>query len=134
MKLQLYRTYVCPIIRSGLASFTIREPSLQPLIIFQRKTLRSILKLSKTSCTPALYFLTGELPIQAKIHRDVFSVFYSIWKNPNTKIYNIVNYLLKMSTNNSRTWSIFVRQLSQQCNLPDPLDCLKYLTLSRGGF
>ena len=125
VKLQLYRTYVCPIIRSGLASFTIREPSLQPLIIFQRKTLRSILKLSKTSCTPALYFLTGELPIQAKIHRDVFSVFYSIWKNPNTKIYDIVNYLLKMSTNNSRTWSIFVRQLSQQYNLPDPLDCLR---------
>ena len=69
VKLHLYRTYTCPILRSGLASFTIRESALQPLVIFQRKTLRSILKLSKTSCIPALYFLTGELPIQGKIHR-----------------------------------------------------------------
>ena len=125
VKLQLYRTYVCPILRSGLATFTIRETCLQPLIVFQRKTLRSILKLSKTSCIPALHFLTGELPIQAKIHRDIFSIFFSIWKNPQTKIHEIVSYLLKMSTNNSRTWSIFVRQLSNKYNLTDPSDCLK---------
>ena len=81
VKLHLYRTYTCPILRSGLASFTLRETALQPLAIFQRKTLRSILKLSKTSCVPALYFLTGELPIQGKIHRDLFSIFYSICKS-----------------------------------------------------
>ena len=125
VKLHLYRIYTCPILRSGLASFTLREPALQPLAIFQRKTLRSILKLSKTSCIPALFFLTGELPIQGKIHRDVFSIFYSIWRNPNTKIHEIVKYLLKMSTNNSRTWSIFLRQLSRKYDLPDPSDCLK---------
>ena len=125
VKLHLYRTYACPIARSGLSSFTLRQSSLQPLTIFQRKTLRSILKLSKNSSIPAIHFLTGELPIEGKIHRDVFSLFFSIWSNPNTKIYEIVNHLLKMSTANSRTWSIFIRELSKMYGLTDPLQCLK---------
>jgi hypothetical protein len=124
VKLHLYRMYACPIIRSGLSSFTLRESSLQPLTMFQRKTIRSILKLSKTSCIPALHFLTGELPIEGKIHRDVFSLLFSVWTNPNTKIFDIVKYLLKNSTDNSRTWSIFIRQLSIKYGLSDPLVCL----------
>ena len=125
VKLHLYRTYICPIIRSGLSSLTLRQTTLQPLIIFQRKILRSILKLSKWSSIPALHFLTGELPVEGKVHRDVFSLFYCTWANPNTKIHEIVNYLLKMSTENSRTWSIFLRQLCQMYGLADPLQCFK---------
>ena len=105
VKLHLYRTFTCPIIRSGLSSFSLRQPSLQPLIIFQRKTVRSILKLSKWSSIPAKHFLTGELPIKGKIRRDVFSFFFSSWANPNTKIYEIVKIVLKMSTENNRTWT-----------------------------
>jgi hypothetical protein len=112
VKLHLYRTFTCPILRSGLSSFTLRQNSLQPIIIFQRKSLRAILKLSKCSSIPALHFLTGELPIEGKIHRDVFSLFFSTWSNPDTKIHEIVKYLLKESTENSRTWSIFIKQLS----------------------
>ena len=124
MKLHLYRTYTCPILRSGLSTFPIRKPSLEPLSLFQRKTLRAILKLSKNSSIPAIHFLTGELPIEGKIHRDVFSLFFSIWSNPNTKIYEIVKCLLQMSTKNSRTWSIFLRNLSEMYGLEDPLTCL----------
>ena len=124
VKLHLYRTFTCPIVRSGLSSFTLRQHSLQPLIIFQRKTLRSILQLSKCSSIPAIHFLTGELPIEGKIHRDVFSLFFSIWNNLETKIYEIVKYLLESSPENSRTWSIFIRQLSNMYGLADPLHCL----------
>ena len=126
VKLHLYRTYICPIIRSGLSSLTLRETALQPLIIFQRKILRSILKLSKCSSIPALHFLTGELPVEGKLHRDVFSLFYCAWANPDTKIHDIVNYLLKNSTENSRTWSIFLKQLCQMYGLADPSECLKH--------
>ena len=121
VKLHLYRTFACPRLRSGLSSFTLRETALQPLSIFQRKTLRSILKLSKSSSIPAIHFLTGELPIEGKIHRDMFSLFFSIWNNPNTKIYQIVKCL---SPENSRTWSVFLRYISKLYGLEDPLQCL----------
>ena len=54
-----------------------------------------------------------------------FPCYLGVWSNPNTKIYDIVNYLLKMSTDNSRTWSIFLRQISTKYGLNDPLICLK---------
>ena len=41
-------------------------------------------------------------------------------------LYEIVNYLLKMSTENSRTWTIFLRQLCTMYGLADPLQCLKF--------
>ena len=94
LKLYVYRTFICPIARSGLSSFSLRSTQLEPLSLFQRKTLKSILKLSLSAPTPSIHFLTGEFHIEGKIHRDIFSLFYSIWSNPETKIYEIVKYLL----------------------------------------
>ena len=121
LKLHLYRTFVCPVLRSGLSSFVLKNTTLYPLSVFQRKTLRGVLKLSKQSSTPALHFLTGELPVEATIHRDVFSLLYSIWCNPKTKIYEIVNYLFSHVSENSKTWSNFVKLLSKQYGLEDPV-------------
>ena len=95
------------------------------LSIFQRKPLKGVLKVSKQASTAGIHFLTGELPIEAKIHRDVFSVFYSVWANPDTKINAIVKHLLSSSSEDSKTWSIFVRQICHQYGLEDPLFCLR---------
>jgi hypothetical protein len=124
LKLHIYRTFTCPRTRSGLSSFALRSSQLEPLSLFQRKTLKSILKLSITAPTPAIHFLTGELPIEGKIHRDIFSLFYGVWSNPDTKIHQIVKYLLGNNCENSRTWSAHLRQLSSRYDLEDPLVCL----------
>ena len=81
--------------------------------------------MSKTAPTPAIHFLSAELPIEGKIHRDMFSIFYSVWANPNMKIFHIVKYLLENSPENSRTWSTRIRQLSLMYELEDPLECLR---------
>ena len=125
VKMHIFRTYTSPIIRSGLSSFSLRTTNLLPLTIFHRKVLRGILNFSKSSNIPALHFLLGELPIEGQIHRDVFSLFFSVWSNPNTKIYSIVKYLLENSAENSRTWSIHLKYLSQLYGLKDPSECLQ---------
>ena len=119
LKLHIYRTYVCPVIRSGLSTFVLRHQLLEPLKIFQRKTLKSILKLSMTAPTPSIHFLTGELPIEGKIHKDIFSLFQT--QNPDTKIYSIVKHLLENNCENSRTWSTHLRFLCSVYGLEDPL-------------
>ena len=48
---------------------TIRNNHIKPLIAFQRKIIRGFLKISDRAPIPSLYFLTGELPIEAKIQR-----------------------------------------------------------------
>ena len=93
--------------------------------MFHRKTLRGILRFSKSSNIPAIHFLLGELPIEGQLHRDIFSLFYSVWANPQTKIFKIVKYLLETSSNNSRTWSMNVRFLSQKYGFSDPLETLE---------
>ena len=134
VKYHLFRTYTCPILLSGLSSFSLRTQSLQPLTMFHRKTLRGILTLSKSSNIPALHFLLGELPIEAKLHKDVFSLFYSVWSNSDSKIYSILKYLLESSTENSRTWAIHLTNLSLKYELVDPLECLKIDPPSKSAF
>ena len=124
LKIHLFRTFSCPIIRSGLSSFALRSTQLAPLAIFHRKTLKSFLSLSQSAATPAIHFMLGELPMEGKLHRDVFSLFYSVWKNPDTKIYQLVKYLLTASPLNSVTWSTNLKRLSVKYDMMDPLACL----------
>ena len=123
LKLHIFRTYTCP--RTSLSSFSLTTNQLEPIAIFQRKTLKSILKLSVTAPTPSVHFLTGELPIEGKIHRDIFSLFYGVWANPDTKIYHIVKYLFENTSENSHTWSAHLKHLSKMYGLEDPLLCLR---------
>ena len=84
----------------------IRNTLTTPLSIFQRKVLKGVLKVSKQASTAGIHFLTGELPFEAKLHRDVFSVFFSMWNNPDTEINAIVKNLLSTSNEDSSTWPV----------------------------
>ena len=57
VKLHIYRTYTCPILRSGLSSLSLRTTTLHPLTMCHRKILRGILNLSKSLNILALHFL-----------------------------------------------------------------------------
>ena len=124
VKLHLLKTFINPVLRTGLSTFSLRPHNIQPISVFHRKTLKSLLQLSITAPTPSIHFLTAELPIEAQIHQDVFSLFYSVWTNPQTKIYNIIKYLLQNSNGNSRTWAIHVRNLCKLYKMEDPLSLL----------
>ena len=124
VKLHLYNTFTCPILRSGLGTFALRQNKIESLALFQRKIIKSILHVNDSAATPANYFLTGQLPIEAKIHCDVFSLFYNVWSNPDSKIHHIVKYLLSHNTANSRTWAQHVRNLCNMYVIEDPLSML----------
>ena len=121
LKMHLFRTFTCPIIRSGLSSFALRTTQLSPLAIFHRKTLKSV----SQSPTPAIHFILGELPMEGKLHRDVFSLFYSVWANPNSKIHQVVKYLLSSTPENSHTWCAHLRSLSAKYDMWNPSECLQ---------
>ena len=125
VKLNLYKTFICPITRSGLSTFAIRPNQMEPLSLFQRKILKSILSLSKYATTPSIHFLSGEIPIEGVIHKDMFSLFYSLWCNPDLKVHQIVKYLFMNSTENSRTWSVYLKQISKMYDMEDPSECLE---------
>ena len=107
VKLHFYRKFACPILRSGLSIFALK------------------LFLHLTEHAPAIHFLTGELPVEGKLYRDIFSLFYSLWTNPDCKVFEVVKYLLTTSSPNSRTWAIHLRNISKMYGIEDPLTCLE---------
>ena len=116
-----WSVFVKPVLRSGLAALPVRPSVLKTLAAFHHKVLRAILKFSKYSPVAPLYFLLGELPIEASLHLDILALFWNIWENPQTKVYEVMKYILMMSDSNSLTWSAHVRIIFQVYNLPDPL-------------
>ena len=68
-KTKIWTALICPETKS-------------PLALFHRKVLKGFLKLSKTAPTPSIHFLLGELPMEGKIHRDMFALFFGVWSNP----------------------------------------------------
>ena len=125
LKVHLFRTYIAPIGRSGLSAMTLRKEHLEPLNIFHRKVLRGILGLSDRAPVPALYFLTGELPFEASIHRDMFGLFHNVWSNKQTKLHSIIKYLLHHSPTNSHTWARHIRNMAFTYNIEDPNTAMK---------
>ena len=134
VKIHLFRTFTCPRLRSGLASFALRSNHMAPLSLFHRKTLKGFLNLSQTAPTLAIHFFLGELPIEGKIHRDMFSLFFSVWCNPETKIYEILKYLLENSLPNSHTWAVNLRHICKMYALDDPLTFLSKAPPSKSSF
>ena len=116
-----WTVFIKPVLRSGLAALPIRPQVLKSLTTFHHKVLRAILKLSKYSPITSLYFLLGELPMEASLHLDILSLFWIIWQNPQTKVSEVLKYLLMMSSSSSLTWAAHVRILFQLYKLPDPL-------------
>ena len=116
--------FIKPVLRSGLSALPIRPAVMQPLIKFHHKILRAILKLSQYSPIVPLYFLLGEPPFEASLHLDLLSLFWNIWVNPQTKVYQVLRYLLMMSRSNSVTWAAHIRTVFLLYSLPDPLHLL----------
>ena len=87
--------------------------------------LRGFLKLSPSSPIPALFFLLGELPVEAVLHIRTLSLLHNILSNPSTTVFSMMKYILMMCKNNSTTWSNHVRLLCLKYNLPPSLSILQ---------
>ena len=73
-----WQVYIKPTLCSRLSAHPLRPSAVSPLRSFHHKVLRSILKLSPHSPVVPLYFLLGELPIEASLHISVLSLFWNI--------------------------------------------------------
>ena len=125
VQLHLWHTYNLPVLITGLNALPIRPSHMKSLTIFHHKILRGLLRLSPSSPVPGLYFLLGELPLECRLHYLVLSLFHNIWVNPQSRIYQITQYVLKMSDLTSTTWANHVRLLCMQYAIPDPLTLLQ---------
>ena len=124
VQIHLWRTCNLPRLLSGLPALPIRPAQAKALETFHKKVLRGFLKLSKASPIPALYFLLGELPVEATLHIRTLGLFYNIVSNPSSTVHTITKYILQMCNRSSTTWSNHVQLLCLRYGLPPPLTLL----------
>ena len=72
--------------------------------------------------------------MEGKIHRDMFSLFYSVWKNSDPKIFQVIKHLLETAPKNSSTWAINLRHICKMYQLTDPLTWLQTDPLPKSEF
>ena len=121
VQLHLWRVYSLPLLLSGLAALPVPPPDFKPLQIIHNNILRGFLKQGPRSPVISLYFLCGELPLEARLHIDLLTLFHNVWCNPQTKIFDIVFYIMKMSGEKSTCWSTHVRLVCKMYSIPEPL-------------
>ena len=66
----VWKVYNLPVLLSGLHVLPIRPTKIKSLSIFHNNIQQGILKLSKSSPIPAIFFLLGDIPAEASIHTD----------------------------------------------------------------
>ena len=98
---------------------------MESLELFQRKVLRSFLGFSARSPIPGIHFVLGELPIAGQLATESLSLFWNLWSNHDSLVFKVAKYILIHANKNSRCWCIFVRHLTRQLGLPDPLHLLQ---------
>ena len=125
IQVHIWSIYCKLVLRSGLSALPIRPTVMESVTNFHRATLRGFLKLSKYTPVAPLYFLLGELPLEANLHMDVLILFWNIWSNPQTTVFKTSKYILMMTDNTSVSWAAHVRILCQTYHLPDPLALLQ---------
>jgi hypothetical protein len=66
--LHIYKTYITPVLLYGMELLLPSSKPLEQLELFQKRILKQILSLPMSCPDPAVYILTGILPIEAQIH------------------------------------------------------------------
>ncbi|CAC5373908.1 unnamed protein product [Mytilus coruscus] len=108
-----FRTYVMPILLYGLDVVMTNSKSLKMLQAFYKKMIKQILSLPISTADPAIYLLSGLLPINAEI--DI-------------KIITLLGNIL-CSDKSTVEWKIANRQLKiKSCKSNNPVEFLDTIT------
>ena len=89
------------------------------------------MKLSKSLPVPPLLFLLGELPVEARLHIDLLTLFHNAGTNRHTKLFQVLKHILMLSDEKSTTWAVHIRLVSQLYELPVPLMLIQSNPMSK---
>ncbi|CAC5421539.1 unnamed protein product [Mytilus coruscus] len=76
--LHIYKTHILPVLLYGMELLTPSGKPLEQLGIFQKRMLKQVLSLPTRCPDPAVYILTGILPIEAQIHIKTLTFFNNV--------------------------------------------------------
>ncbi|MCG7879544.1 MAG: reverse transcriptase family protein [Candidatus Thiodiazotropha taylori] len=123
--IHLLQTYVLPTLIYGMEVVLPQGKHLDTLEKFYKKYLKLLLSLPITTADPAVYVLSGTVPIEATIHKRALILFGSISRLSTTAIEKQIAYRqLNIKGHKSNSWFVMLKELCFKYDLPHPLAIL----------
>ena len=115
-----YKTYITPVLLYGMELLLPSSKPLEQLELFQKRILKQILSLPMSCPDPAVYILTGNLPIEAQIHIKALTFFNNVChqgeKNTEKKL---ARRQLTVKEESSNSWFICVNKILRKYDLKE---------------
>ena len=118
--LHLYQIYVLPVLLYGMEVVLPPPKFVEVLEKFSKHNLKHIMSLPVTTADPAVYILSGSLPVEAMIHQRVLNFFGNICRLAQSSVEKqLAVRQLAVKKLDSNSWFVAVRKLYIMYGLPD---------------
>ena len=122
---QLTYTYILPILVYGLEVVLPNRTLMDKLERVYKKFLKQVLSLPDTVADPAVYVLTGTIPIETVVHKRALTLFGSICRLGDDSVEKqLARRQLSIKSFSSHSWYIAIRKLLIKYDLQHPWDLL----------
>ena len=119
--LHLYQIYVLPVLLYDMEVVFPRPKFMEVLDKFNKHNIKHLLSLPVTVADPAIYLLSGTLPIEAMIHNRVLTFFGNVSRLSDSSI----EKRLAVKSLDRHSWFIGVKKLCIRYGLPDCTEILE---------
>ncbi len=109
--IHLLQTYVLPILVYGLEVILPKVKLVEKLEVLHRKFLKQILSLPTTVANPAVYIISGAIPMEGTIHKRALALYGNICRLPEDSIEKqLANRQLLVKSWESNSWFIAIKK------------------------
>ena len=124
VSISMWQTYVRPRLMYGLLSVYLSKGDISKLELYQRKVLRQILNLPERVASCAIYILSGQLPLEADLHKRRLSLYGNIVRNDCIER-ELATRRLAIKDNTSKSWFVALQEVLYRYRLPTAYDLLQ---------
>ena len=118
--IHLLQTYVLPVLVYGMEVVTHKAALMERLERTYTNFIKQILSLPVTVADPAVYVLSGAVPVEAVIHKKALMLFGSVCRLDEDSVEKrIARRQLCVKSFNSNSWFTTVRKLFFKYDIPD---------------
>ena len=123
--IHLLQTYVLPVLVYGLEVVLPKASLMDKLERTYKKFVKHILSLPVTVADPAVYVLSGAMPIEGVIHKRALVMFGSLCRLGEALVEKrLIRRQLAVKSFESSSWFVEVRKLFIKYDLPDCWDVI----------
>ena len=116
--IHLLKTYITPVLIYGMELIMQKATPLAQLELFQKRMIKQILSLPTRTADPAVYILSGLLPVETQIHIRALGLFNNICNQAEDSVEKtLARRQLIVKSSESNSWFIEIKNILRKYNM-----------------